>query len=52
MKHFCRQETEGDTANPGTAGPIDESGRSLGSAPEQREQISPRRLALSYVWEK
>jgi hypothetical protein len=34
---YIRREIEGETANPGTAGPDGYSGRNAGSAPEHRE---------------
>jgi len=38
LKTLGRREIEGDTANPGTAGPNGISARIAGSAPEHREQ--------------
>ena len=38
---LSRREIEGDTANPGTAGPSGSSGRNAGSAPEHGEHDVP-----------
>ena len=38
LETLSRREIEGDTANPGIAGPSGSSGRIAGSAPEHRER--------------